>query len=161
MLTLLRTLGLTLALSSLAGFVQAAPAHDNGHYDWQRHNQQARRDRDWQRQQEAELERRARWQHQRDMEWQRQQQAELRRMERQQRYNNTRYDRRYDRDYDRHYSSHWQRGHRYNGPMYVVRDYGHYHLRRPPHGHQWVRDRDNKYLLVAIATGLILDIATR
>ncbi|KRE96524.1 transmembrane signal peptide protein [Frateuria sp. Soil773] len=55
---------------------------------------------------------------------------------------------------------HWQRGHRYGGPVYVVRDYRHYRLRHPPHGYHWVR-ADNDYLLVAIATGVILDIATR
>lgn len=53
---------------------------------------------------------------------------------------------------------HWQRGHRYNGPVYVVRDYGHYHLRRPPRGYHWVRSNSD-YLLVGIATGIILDMA--
>jgi Ni/Co efflux regulator RcnB len=40
----------------------------------------------------------------------------------------------------------------------VVRDYGHYHLRHPPRGYHWVRS-NNDYLLVAIATGIILDMA--
>jgi Ni/Co efflux regulator RcnB len=35
-------------------------------------------------------------------------------------------------------------------------DWGHYHLRRPPHGYHWVRV-DDDFVLVAIATGLILD----
>jgi Ni/Co efflux regulator RcnB len=39
-----------------------------------------------------------------------------------------------------------------------VRDYGYYRLRPPPRGYHWVR-ADNDYLLVAIATGVILDIA--
>ncbi|MGB3460402.1 MAG: RcnB family protein [Rhodanobacter lindaniclasticus] len=52
----------------------------------------------------------------------------------------------------------WERGRRYYGPTYVVRDYGHYRLRPPPRGYHWVR-ADNDYLLVAIATGIILDIA--
>ncbi len=52
----------------------------------------------------------------------------------------------------------WERGHRYYGPNYVVRDYGHYRLRPPPRGYHWVRD-NNDYLLVAVATGVILDIA--
>lgn len=55
---------------------------------------------------------------------------------------------------------HWERGHRYDGPVYVVRDYGHYRLRPPPRGYHWVRNNSD-YLLVAVATGVILDIATR
>ncbi|EIL98988.1 MULTISPECIES: RcnB family protein [Rhodanobacter] len=54
----------------------------------------------------------------------------------------------------------WERGHRYYGPTYVVRDYGHYRLRPPPRGYHWVR-ADHDYLLVAIATGIILDYALR
>lgn len=53
---------------------------------------------------------------------------------------------------------HWQRGHRYDGPSYVVRDYGHYRLRQPPRGYHWVR-ANNDFLLVAVATGIILDVA--
>jgi Ni/Co efflux regulator RcnB len=52
----------------------------------------------------------------------------------------------------------WERGHRYYGPTYVVSNYGYYRLRPPPRGYHWVR-ADNQYLLVAIATGVILDIA--
>jgi hypothetical protein len=40
----------------------------------------------------------------------------------------------------------------------VVHDYGHYRLRPPPRGYHWVR-ADNDYLLVGIATGIILDMA--
>ena len=54
----------------------------------------------------------------------------------------------------------WERGHRYYGRNVVVYDYGSYRLRRPPHGYHWVRE-NNDFLLVAIATGVILDIATR
>jgi Ni/Co efflux regulator RcnB len=54
----------------------------------------------------------------------------------------------------------WERGHRYNGPIYVVRDYGYYRLRPPPRGYRWVR-ADNDFLLVAISTGIILDLALR
>lgn len=70
----------------------------------------------------------------------------------------------YRRHDDRRYGyrhggrGHWERGHRYNGRSYVVRDYRHYRLRPPPRGYHWVR-ADNDYLLVAIATGVILDIA--
>ncbi len=54
----------------------------------------------------------------------------------------------------------WVRGHRYYGPSYVVRDYGYYRLRPPPYGYHWVR-ADNDFLLVAISTGIILDLALR
>jgi Ni/Co efflux regulator RcnB len=56
----------------------------------------------------------------------------------------------------------WVRGHRYHdyyrGPVYVVNDYNHYHLRRPPHGHHWIRSDRGDMLLVAVATGVIADI---
>lgn len=56
----------------------------------------------------------------------------------------------------------FQRGYRYTryygGPVYVVNDYGRYHLRRPPHGHRWIRDDRGNLLMVAIATGIIADI---
>lgn len=48
---------------------------------------------------------------------------------------------------------------RYEGPRYYVSDYGYYHLRRPPSGYRWIRS-DNNFLLVALATGVILDIAS-
>lgn len=54
--------------------------------------------------------------------------------------------------------SRWERGRRYNGPTYVVRNYGYYRLRPPPRGYRWVR-ADNDFLLVAVATGIILDVA--
>ena len=75
---------------------------------------------------------------------------------------------RYDHDHDRgrghgpHWvppGHRWERGHRYYGPTYVVRDYRTYRLRPPPRGYHWVRGDDGQYLLVAIATGIILDIA--
>ncbi|TCV92164.1 Ni/Co efflux regulator RcnB [Luteibacter rhizovicinus] len=59
-----------------------------------------------------------------------------------------------------HYG-HWERGHRYDGPRYIVYDYRGYRLRPPPRGYHWVRSDNNDFLLVAIATGVILDIATR
>ncbi len=36
-------------------------------------------------------------------------------------------------------------------------DYRHYHLRKPPHGYEW-RNVDGKYVLAAVATGVIADI---
>jgi len=56
----------------------------------------------------------------------------------------------------------FQRGYRYThyygGPVYVVNDYGRYHVRRPPYGHRWIRDDRGNLLMVAIATGIIADI---
>jgi len=51
----------------------------------------------------------------------------------------------------------WARGERFHGPIYVVNDYRYYRLRPPPYGYHWVRD-DGGYLLVAIGTGIILDM---
>lgn len=78
------------------------------------------------------------------------------------RHDNRRYSYIYRDARPRYYSNHhrWERGHRYYGPTYVVRDYRHYHLRQPPRGYRWVQS-NNDYLLVAIATGIILDIAMR
>ena len=59
-----------------------------------------------------------------------------------------------------YYSYAWSIGHRlprsYYGPSYYV-DYRPYHLPPPPYGHRWVRV-DDDVLLVAIATGLIVDV---
>ena len=40
---------------------------------------------------------------------------------------------------------------------YVVRDYGRWHLRRPPQGYEWYRT-DDGWALAAIASGLIFDM---
>lgn len=56
---------------------------------------------------------------------------------------------------------HWSRGDRlyrdYRGSRYYVNDWQRYNLRRPPRGYRWVRV-DNDYILVAITTGIIMDI---
>jgi Ni/Co efflux regulator RcnB len=41
---------------------------------------------------------------------------------------------------------------------YYVQDYRVYHLAPPPRGHRWVRTDDGKYILIAVATGIIADI---
>ena len=65
----------------------------------------------------------------------------------------------------RHYGPpRWARGgyvHHYQRPIYVVNDYYGYGLRHPPRGHRWMRDDYGDYLLVAIATGLIVDAILR
>ena len=56
----------------------------------------------------------------------------------------------------------WNKGDRvdvvYLQPRYYVEDYRVYHLAPPPPGHRWIRDPDGRYILVAIATGIIADI---
>lgn len=55
----------------------------------------------------------------------------------------------------------WKRGERipiaYVERVYYVPDYTVYHLRRPPVGYVWVRPMDDRYLLVQLTTGLIVD----
>jgi Ni/Co efflux regulator RcnB len=63
----------------------------------------------------------------------------------------------------KHYAPrrHWSKGHvlprNYRTRVIVERDYHRYHLRRPPHGHRWVRV-DNDFILINAATGLIASI---
>lgn len=55
----------------------------------------------------------------------------------------------------------WSRGHTlpraYRSRFIAERDYGRYHLRRPPHGQRWVRV-DNDFILISAATGVIASI---
>jgi Ni/Co efflux regulator RcnB len=59
------------------------------------------------------------------------------------------------------YKQQWKRGDRiewkYVQPNYYVYDYDRYDLRPAPVGYRWVRPMDDRYLLVEIATGLIVD----
>ena len=59
------------------------------------------------------------------------------------------------------YKQAWRRGDRidwtYVQPTYYVNDYRAYNLRPAPVGYRWVRPMDDRYLLVEIATGLIVD----
>lgn len=55
----------------------------------------------------------------------------------------------------------WARGgyvHHYRQPVYVVHDYHVHGLHHPPHGYRWYRDDYGDFLLVAVATGLIVDL---
>ncbi|MHA6206029.1 RcnB family protein [Dyella soli] len=64
---------------------------------------------------------------------------------------------------DRGYYGHphrWERGYRYDGPMYIVNDYRGYQLAPPPYGYRWVRD-DSSYLLVSIGDNMIMDMVIR
>ena len=82
-----------------------------------------------------------------------------------------------DRHVDRHVDKHvtiekrvivkkkerWARGHRLTPAerrhMAQVRDYRYYKLRPPPRGQQWVRV-DNDFLLISLATGVIVGLAS-
>ena len=59
------------------------------------------------------------------------------------------------------YKQQWKRGDRIIWadvePRYYVEDYRVYHLSAPPAGYRWVRPMDDRYLLVEIATGLIVE----
>jgi Ni/Co efflux regulator RcnB len=56
--------------------------------------------------------------------------------------------------------THWVRGNRVPdwNKRYVVRDYNRYGLYRPAYGQRWIKV-DNNYLLVAVATGVIIGMA--
>ncbi|MDR2871323.1 MAG: RcnB family protein [Xanthomonadaceae bacterium] len=60
---------------------------------------------------------------------------------------------------------HWSRGERlhahYRGPVYAVNDYHYYGLRRPPQDYRWMRDGYGDFLLVAVATGIVIDLVLR
>lgn len=65
------------------------------------------------------------------------------------------------RDYADYGWRSWRRGDRlpdYYRDNYRVVDYRHYHLRPPPRGYHYVRDDRGDYLLVGIATGVILGV---
>jgi Ni/Co efflux regulator RcnB len=46
----------------------------------------------------------------------------------------------------------------YRGGSYVVNDWHREHLRRPHRGYHWVRSDNGDFLLVAITTGVIVDL---
>lgn len=99
---------------------------------------------------------------------------------------NGRYDQRYDHRHDRRwdqrrdhrrddvrhdngrhlgwYKQSFRRGQRvpvvYLQPRYYVNDYRAYRLAPPPYGYRWVRpyQDSNEYLLVQVATGLIMQV---
>ena len=95
----------------------------------------------------------------------------------QQRYDDRgRYDQRHDSRYDRHDDRRdhradrrddhrdyrrWQRGQRldarYRDNRYYVSDYRRHGLRAPPRGYRWQRV-DDRFLLTAVATGLIASV---
>jgi Ni/Co efflux regulator RcnB len=57
------------------------------------------------------------------------------------------------------YAPAWRVGGYYNGPRYVVSNWGAYPgLYAPPYGYQWVRTDAGDFILMAIATGLIANL---
>ncbi|MEW9623846.1 RcnB family protein [Rhodanobacter geophilus] len=46
----------------------------------------------------------------------------------------------------------------YRGPRYVVYDWRAARLREPPRGYHWVRSDTGDFLLVAVTTGVIVDL---
>lgn len=54
----------------------------------------------------------------------------------------------------------WKRGDRIVWvdvePRYYVDDYRVYRLSPPPRGYRWIRPEDDRYLLVEVATGLVV-----
>ena len=48
----------------------------------------------------------------------------------------------------------WRHGDRFTGHREVVSDWGRYHVRRPPHGYEWVHN-GNQLVMIAIGTGLV------
>lgn len=63
------------------------------------------------------------------------------------------------RGYHRHRHPHdYRRGVVYVERRVYVDDYRDYDLAPPPRGHRWVRSPDGRYVLIAVATGIIADI---
>jgi len=57
-----------------------------------------------------------------------------------------------------HYKHDYHRGVVYVERRVYVDDYPRYELREPPRGHRWVRAEDGRYVLIAVATGIIADV---
>ncbi|GAA5082744.1 RcnB family protein [Lysobacter panacisoli] len=66
----------------------------------------------------------------------------------------------HDHDRGRHRGHHkdYRRGVVYVERRVYVDDYPRYHLHEPPRGHRWVRSDDGRYVLIAVATGIIADV---
>jgi Ni/Co efflux regulator RcnB len=70
----------------------------------------------------------------------------------------------HDHDFNRHDNTHqndrvhWGKGDHFSGHSVVIDDWQGHHLRRPPHGYHWVQTDDGDFILVAVSTGIILDL---
>lgn len=147
-------LAATLAASSM-GVASAAEAQSRGDRYEQRHDRRDdRQDRRQDRQERREDRREWRQDQREDRREARQERrAYARWQQSQRRFNAGRYHA--PRGYQ---TRSWSYGQRmpsyYRANQYVVRDYGRYGLRQPPHGYQYVRS-GNDVVLTAVATGLI------
>ncbi|RDD81405.1 hypothetical protein DVJ77_13675 [Dyella tabacisoli] len=70
---------------------------------------------------------------------------------------------RHDNGRHRGWDKHYERGERlpeqYRVREYYVDDYARYHLHEPRRGYRWVRgDNDGEFVLIAITTGVIVEI---
>ena len=146
------SLAAVIATSSL-GIASAAEAQSRGGYDRQDRQEQRRDYRD-DRRDYREDRRDDRRDDRQDRRESRQEQRQYARWQQaQRRYNAPRY------VAPRGYQTRgWAYGQRmpsqYRSNAYVVRDYGRYGLRQPPHGYQYVRS-GNDVVLAVVATGLI------
>ena len=57
-----------------------------------------------------------------------------------------------------HYKHDYRRGVVYVERRVYVDDYPRYHLHEPPRGHRWVRSDVGRYVLIAVASGIIADV---
>lgn len=65
----------------------------------------------------------------------------------------------HDRGRKRGHDKHdYRRGVVYVERRVYVDDYPRYQLHAPPPGHRWVRSDDGRYVLIAVATGIIADV---
>ncbi len=60
----------------------------------------------------------------------------------------------YDHDHHWHHWHHWRPGDRYDGPRYIVHNWGYYHLPPPPPGAYWV-NTGGRFVLVG-GNGLVI-----
>ena len=156
-----------LAVFAIAVCLAIGPAdiaypQDNREAQQREQERQQQQQRERQEQERREHERQERERH--EQEWRDQQQRdrerwEHERQEREQRYQEDR--RREEELRSQHEHHNWRRGDHlpraYFAREYVIDNYGAYHLRRPPRGHCWIRV-DDKFLLAAIATGVVVEI---
>ena len=149
--TIIAALTFSLLASSLA-LADPPPWAGHGregdHHEWH-HEDHDRRDHRWRHERED------RRRHERDDRW-RGERYDRREYRRRERFDGDRY-----RDPPGYYYRHWERGERlpiaYRAPQYIIPDVVAYNLGPPPPGYYWVRV-DNRAVLAAVATGVILDV---
>jgi Ni/Co efflux regulator RcnB len=71
-------------------------------------------------------------------------------------YDHDHYDHGHHEGWDRHYGRGDRLPDRYRGPEFYVDDYARYHLYAPRPGYRWIRGDGGQFVLVAVATGIIV-----